>query len=44
MENLLEKYRNYIYFERSLSDNTLDAYTRDVSRFFEWLTDEGLNP
>ena len=44
MENLLEKYRNYIYFERSLSDNTLDAYTRDVSRFLEWLTDEGLNP
>lgn len=44
MENLLEKYRNYIYFERSLSDNTLDAYTRDVSRFLEWLSDEGISP
>ncbi len=44
MENLLEKYRNYIYFERSLSDNTLDAYTRDVSRFLEWLSDEGIHP
>lgn len=44
MENLLEKYRNYIYFERSLSDNTLDAYTRDVSRFLEWLSDEGIRP
>lgn len=44
MENLLEKYRNYIYFERSLSDNTLDAYTRDVSRFLEWISDEGIRP
>lgn len=44
MENLLEKYRNYIYFERSLSDNTLDAYSRDVSRFLEWLSDEGISP
>ena len=44
MENLLEKYRNYIYFERSLSDNTLDAYSRDVSRFLEWLSDEGIRP
>lgn len=43
MENLLEKYRNYIYFERSLSENTLDAYTRDVSRYLEWIEEQGID-
>ncbi|MBR5963418.1 MAG: site-specific integrase [Bacteroidaceae bacterium] len=31
---ILDKYRQYLVFEKSLSANTLDAYVRDVQKLF----------
>lgn len=39
---VLEKYRSYLLLERSLSANTREAYTHDVTRFLEYVTDERL--
>ncbi|MBR5963420.1 MAG: tyrosine recombinase, partial [Bacteroidaceae bacterium] len=41
---ILDKYRQYLVFEKSLSANTLDAYVRDVQKLFGFLADEGKSP
>ncbi|MBO4444854.1 MAG: tyrosine recombinase XerD, partial [Bacteroidaceae bacterium] len=41
---ILDKYRQYLVFEKSLSPNTLDAYVRDVQKLFGFLADEGKSP
>lgn len=41
---ILEKYKQYLVFEKSLSPNTLDAYVRDVQKLFDYLEDEGKSP
>ncbi|EPD78243.1 MULTISPECIES: site-specific tyrosine recombinase [Atopobiaceae] len=33
----------YASVERGLSDNTLDAYARDLTNYVEWLSDQGLD-
>lgn len=35
----LDRFRDYLAFERGLSERTLDAYTRDVGRMAAFLTD-----
>lgn len=39
--NLLGKYRTYIFLERGLSENTREAYMRDVERYLNYLDDCG---
>ena len=41
---MLEKYRSHIFLERGLSSNTREAYTRDVTRFLDYLKEENLRP
>lgn len=36
-KGILKKYRNYILLEKGLSENTQDAYMRDVENFLSWL-------
>ncbi len=42
--DLFTKYCNYILLERGLSENTRDAYRRDVERFLAYLDGEALTP
>lgn len=39
--DLLEDFARYLLLERSLSSNSIEAYTRDVSKLFEWAEIEG---
>lgn len=39
VETLVEKYRLYLLLEQGLSENTREAYERDVQRFLEFLTE-----
>jgi integrase/recombinase XerD len=38
----IQAFRNYIHAERGLSENTLLAYGRDLTRFAEWIVGGGL--
>jgi len=40
--DLQEKYRAYLLLERALSENTREAYERDVARYLSYLSDEGI--
>lgn len=40
-EMIIENYFNYIKDEKKLSDNTVDAYIRDISQFSDYLNDKG---
>jgi integrase/recombinase XerD len=39
---LLQKYRQYLLLEKSLSPNTLEAYLSDVFKLLSFLNDEGI--
>lgn len=39
---LLQKYRQYLLLEKSLSPNTLEAYLFDVAKLLSFLNDEGI--
>lgn len=41
---ILDKFKQYLVFEKSLSSNTLNAYVRDVGKLFVYLADEGKHP
>lgn len=41
MYNYLEKYNKYLMTTLSSSENTLDAYNRDIKRFIDFLSAEG---
>ena len=41
--DIINKYKTYITLEKGLSQNTRDAYLRDVQKFFEYLSDENKN-
>lgn len=43
MNDYLKKYTDYLLLERGLSDNTREAYGRDVARYLGHLADEGLD-
>ncbi|MEN6620397.1 MAG: site-specific tyrosine recombinase XerD [Smithella sp.] len=42
MQNLLEKYFNYLLIERGAAENTLEAYGRDLRRFLLIVQKKGL--
>lgn len=41
-ERLLHQYLAHLSVERGLSEHTLGAYTRDLTRYLEYLTSEGI--
>lgn len=41
-DDIIEKYKNYLLLERSLSRNSIDAYIDDVLKLLRFLEDEGL--
>ena len=43
-DNILKKYKQYLKLEKSLSANTVGAYLADVSKLFQFLSDENLHP
>jgi len=44
MDNLLDQFINYIRVERGLSNNTVEAYSRDLLLFFQFLEERELSP
>lgn len=44
LDNFLKKYNAHIFLERGLSENTRDAYLRDVEKLLSFLADEGVRP
>ena len=42
--DILRKYKVYLKLEKSLSDNTINAYLADISKLFLFLTDEQIHP
>ncbi len=41
-ERLLRQFRGYLRIEQNLTGNSIDAYTRDVKRFLDYLENKGL--
>ena len=42
MNVLLDQFINYLRVERGLAKNTVEAYSKDLTRFFQFLEDQGL--
>ncbi len=40
--DILADYRSWLRFERSMSPNTIESYSRDVKELFCWLREEGV--
>ena len=43
-DDILRKYKVYLRLEKSLSDNTVSAYLADISKLFQFLKDEQIDP
>lgn len=41
---LLRRYYQYLKLEKSFSDNTIDAYSRDLMKFLKFISAENINP
>lgn len=44
MEEILQKYNNYLILEQGRAENTQEAYLRDVRRFLDYLGDYQMRP
>jgi integrase/recombinase XerD len=44
MDNLADQFINYLRVERGLADNTIQSYSRDLNRFFQYLEEHALSP
>lgn len=44
MDALIEQYIDAVWMEKGLSDNTLEAYSRDLARYEQWLKERGMAP
>ncbi len=42
MDSAIEGFMYYLKVERNRSDNTVESYSRDLARFRDWLTEQGL--
>lgn len=43
-DDILRKYKVYLKLEKSLSDNTVNAYLADIHKLFQFLADEQIHP
>ena len=41
--SLLRRYNQYLRLERAFSDNTLDAYQKDLEKLFNYYEAEGID-
>jgi integrase/recombinase XerD len=44
MDDLLDQFINYLRIERGLADNTVSSYSRDLTRFSQFLASQELSP
>ena len=44
MDNLLDQFINFIRVERGLAQNTVQGYSRDLGRFFQFLEKQAFSP
>lgn len=44
MDELADRFLNHLRIERGLADNTIQAYSQDLSRFIQYLEDSGVIP
>lgn len=42
-EKILEDYLQYLRYERKLSENTINAYMRDIREYAQWIRGEGID-
>ncbi len=42
MDEILRQYKSYLVFEQNLSNHSVDAYTRDVKRFADYIAKIGI--
>lgn len=42
MRQYLNLFKHYLLFEKNLSDNSIDAYFRDISRFIDYIETQGI--
>lgn len=42
-DSIAKKYKNYLLLERSLSPNSIEAYTEDMSKLLRFINDESLS-
>ena len=43
-DDILRNYKVYLKLEKSLSDNTVNAYLADIHKLFQFLADEQIHP
>lgn len=43
-DDILRKYKVYLKLEKSLSDNTVNAYLADIQKLYQFLADEQIHP
>ena len=43
LERLRRRYYQYLKLEKGFSDNTIDAYMRDVQKWLDFADDEGID-
>lgn len=43
-DDILRKYKVYLKLEKSLSDNTINAYLADIHKLYQFLADEQIHP
>ncbi|MGP1477441.1 MAG: site-specific tyrosine recombinase XerD [Phocaeicola sp.] len=44
ISNILAKYKQYLRLEKSLSNNTVEAYLTDIDKLFHYLSSEDISP
>jgi len=44
MDDLLDQFINYLRIERGLADNTVSSYSRDLTKFSQFLASQDLSP
>ena len=42
LDNLVDRYINYLVLEKGLSNKTIESYSRDLSRYLEFLRHKGI--